>query len=300
MNNLSSIIDKYDLKVSKYSYKNKAIILDTEKGNFVLKKRKRNDKKELYDYLLSRNFSFFLYPENNFNDDYEIYAYVDEISTIKEEKAIHLIYILAELENRTTSYKEYTLDEIKEIYEEKGKQIDMLFEYYNNLEEVFSSSVYPSPYELLLLNNVSKIYNTLNYSKELLEEWYKHISNTRKRRIVLSHNHLSLDHFLDCKDAKVINFDYASYKSPIYDFAYLYKNHYHELDMLSLFTTYQRKYLYTDDELLLFFIEIIIPPKINLKKNTYENTLLIHKLITYIDSTRDFILKKQKKQQEEH
>ena len=68
--------------------------------------------KELYDYLLSRNFSFFLYPENNFNDDYEIYAYVDEISTIKEEKAIHLIYILAELENRTTSYKEYTLDEI--------------------------------------------------------------------------------------------------------------------------------------------------------------------------------------------
>ena len=101
MNNLSSIIDKYDLKVSKYSYKNKAIILDTEKGNFVLKKRKRNDKKELYDYLLSRNFSFFLYPENNFNDDYEIYAYVDEISTIKEEKAIHLIYILAELENRT-------------------------------------------------------------------------------------------------------------------------------------------------------------------------------------------------------
>ena len=152
MNNLSSIIDKYDLKVSKYSYKNKAIILDTEKGNFVLKKRKRNDKKELYDYLLSRNFSFFLYPENNFNDDYEIYAYIDEISTIKEEKAIHLIYILAELENRTTSYKEYTLDEIKEIYEEKGKQIDMLFEYYNNLEEVFSSSVYPSPYELLLLN----------------------------------------------------------------------------------------------------------------------------------------------------
>ena len=110
MNNLSSIIDKYDLKVSKYSYKNKAIILDTEKGNFVLKKRKRNDKKELYDYLLSRNFSFFLYPENNFNDDYEIYAYIDEISTIKEEKAIHLIYILAELENRTTSYKEYTLD----------------------------------------------------------------------------------------------------------------------------------------------------------------------------------------------
>jgi len=33
----------------------------------------------------------------------EIYAYIDEISTIKEEKAIHLIYILAELENRTTS-----------------------------------------------------------------------------------------------------------------------------------------------------------------------------------------------------
>lgn len=300
MNNIRSVTNKYQLEPYRCSYKNKAIILNTDKGDFVLKKRKRNDKKELYDYLLSRNFSFFLYPENNFDDEYEVYAYVNEISTLKEEKATHLIAILAELQNRTTSYKEYTLDEIKEIYETKNNQINYLQQYYNDLEEVFSSNVYPAPYQALLLNNVSKIYNTLSYSKNLVGEWYNQIINNQKKRLVLLHNHLSLDHFIDTKDAKMINFDYAKYDSPIYDFAYFYKKHYLELDMTSLFSMYQHKYMYTSEELLLFFIEIIIPEKVMITNNVYENTLAIYHLITYIDSTREFILKQQQKQKKEN
>ena len=299
MNNFTEVLDKYNLKVNKFSYMNSCIILDTNKGKYVLKKKKKNDKKEIYDYLLSRNFSFFLYPENSFNSDYEIYYYLDEINTVKEEKAKHLMEIMSEMHVRTTAYKEYSLDEIKEIYENKKNIINDLKNLYVNLEEKFSESIYPAPYELLFLTNVTKIYNSLDYGNILLEEWYKNIINNKKRRICLIHNHLSLDHFIDRKDAKLINFDYSKYDSPVYDFVNFYKKHYYELDMTCLFNSYQYKYLYNKEEMLLLFINIILPNKIELKKDVSYNTYVIHQLIEYIDITREFILKEQKKYQKE-
>lgn len=299
MNSINEVINKYNFKVNKVSYINTCCILDTDKGKYVIKKKKRNDKKEIYDYLLSRNFSFFLYPENSVNNDYEIYSYIEEISTVKEEKAKHLIDITTELHIRTTTYKEYSLDEIKEIYEDIKNKVKELTIFYNSLEDKFSESIYPSPYELLFLTNVSKIYNSLEYADILLEEWYKCVTDNKKRRICLIHNHLSLEHFLDIKDAKLINFDYSKYDSPVYDFVNFYKNNYYNLDMISLFNSYQFKYLYNKEEILLLFINIIIPSKIELKKDISYNTIVIHKLIDYIDITREFILKEQKKYQKE-
>lgn len=298
MNNIVEVLDKYNFKVNKFSYKNNCIILETNKGKYVLKKKKRNDKKEIYEYLLSRNFSFFLYPES-FNNEYEVYSYLDEVNTVKEEKAKHLMEVMSEMHVRTTAYKEYSLDEIKEIYEDKKSKINNLKIFYEKLEQDFSEPIYPAPYELLFLTNVSKIYNSLEYGTILLEEWYKSIIKNKKRRICLIHNHLSLDHFLDRKDAKLINFDYSKYDSPVYDFVNFYKKHYYELDMVCLFNSYQYKYAYTYEEILLLFISVIIPDKIELKKDVSYNTYIIHELIEYIDVTRDFILKEQKKYQKE-
>ena len=293
MSKFSYLKSKYNLDVKKYTYKNRALIIDTSKGKYVIKEKKKNIK-EIYDYLLSRNFSFFLYPDD-IDNNYEIYSYISEVNTIKEEKAIHLISVLSELQNRTTTYKMYTLDEIKEIYEEKSKKIDYLFKYYDSLEEKFSNIVYPHPYQLSFLINVSKIYNALQYSKMLLEKWYKEVSVNKKKRIVLLHNRLSLDHFLDVKDAKIINFNYADYGSPIFDFVYFYLSHYRELDMLSLFKLYQHKYIYTLEELLRLFIELVVPYEIRFDNNNINNCLKIYNLVSYIDITREFILKQQEK-----
>ena len=291
------LLDK-NIDISKFTYKNTAIIIENTDNKYVLKPKKRNDKKEIYDYLLSRNFSFFLYPENDFEDDYELYQFIPEVKTLIEEKAASLINIISELHIRTTTYKEYSLDEIKEIYEEKNNRISYLFQYYDELEEVFSKEIYPAPFQLLFLNNVSKIYNTLNYSRVLVEKWYKNVINDKRRRIVFLHNHLSLDHFIDSNDPKIINFDYSKYDSPIYDFVNFYKSHFYELDMTMLFNKYQQRYKFTNNELLLFFIEIIIPDKVVFSNNVFINTMRVYDLINYIDITREFILEKEKREQE--
>lgn len=300
MNNLNETLIKYNIRPLKYKYINKACILYTEKEKYVVKSKKRADKDKLYDYLLSRDFTFFLYPENDLTDDYEIYCYLDEVELDKDEKAKDLMYIMSDLHNRTTAYKDIDLDKIKEIYEERESRIDYLFSYYNDLEEALSRKVYSSPAEYLLLRNIDKIYNTLNYSRFLLDDWYKSITDNKKSRISLVHNRMSLEHFIDSKDAKLINFDYAKYDFPIYDFIYFYKKHYKELDMDSLYQIYQHKFRFTREEELLFFIEIMIPEKIKLNSDNYNNCLIIYNLNKYLDSTREFILKEQKKDQKRY
>lgn len=295
MNDFKETLDKYNIRPYKYTYMNKACILHTNDSKYVIKSKKRCDKDKLYDYLLSRDFSFFLYPENDLEDDYEIYSYIKEVEIDEDEKAKDLMYIISDLHNRTTSYKNTNLDKIKEIYEDKNAQIEYLYNYYNDLEEVFMKHVYNSPAEYLLLRNIDKVYNTLNYSKFLLEEWYKIVSTNRKTRISLIHNHLSLDHFIDGKDSKLINFDYAEYNSPIYDFINFYKKHYQELDMDNLYQTYQHRFKYTKEEELLFFIELIIPNKLKFSDNNFNNCRLVYEFNKYLDVSREFILKQEEK-----
>lgn len=297
MNSFRNTISKYHLKPYKYKYINKACVIYTDQGNYVLKKKKREDKDKLYDYLLAKNFSFFLYPENDLSDCDEVYHYLDEVELPKEEKAKDLMMILGEMHTRTTSYRNINLDRIKKVYEEKLATIEYLKKYYYDLEEVFMMHVYNSPEEYLLLKNMDKVANTLEYSKVLLEEWYKSIVKTKKGRTTLNHNHLSLEHFIDGRDAKLINFDYAEYNSPIYDFVYFYQKHYKELDMESLYQVYRHKFILTKEEELLLFIELIIPWKIVFTANHYHNSVCVYNLIQYLDVTRNFILKEQEKYQ---
>ena len=298
MSKLSNFIKQNNIDSKKITYKNKAIIIELEKEKIVLKKDNKNIK-DIYEYLSSRSFPYILYPEK-ITDNYSIYKYINEVNTIKEEKAIHLMNILTDLQNRTTTYKEYTLDEIKEIYENNLSKINTLFQYYNDLEESFSLHVYPSPYELLYLNNVSKIYNVLEYSRTINEKWYKIVNKNKKKRIVFLHNHLSLDHFIDDGMGKLINFNFAKYGIVIEDFKNFYKVHFRELDMESLFDAYQKKYKFSDSELLLLFLELMIPEKIKLTNNIMTNTLIISNLINYIDITRNFVLKEQEKNKKEN
>ena len=69
--------------------------------------------------------------------------------------------------------------------------------------------------------------------------------------------------------------------------------------MSSLFDLYQKKYKYTESEVLLFFIEIIIPDKLTFTNSVLCNTMKVYELINYIDITREFILKEQQKHKKE-
>ncbi len=295
MNNIEKIINRYNWNPLKYEFKKNAKIIQTEEGKYVLKKKSENVN-NIHDYLYNRNFNYYL-PLEKDDDDYEIYRYIEEKNISKEDKAIDLIYTISMLHIKTTTYREVLLDDVKKIYEDVLARIQYLNEYYHNIQDYIESKIYFSPEEYLLIRHISAIYNSLNFSYQNIEKWYKIKSNSKKERVVQLHNNLSLDHFLEEENSYLISWNHSKKDIPVYDFLNFYKNEYLNLEMNSLFDIYQSKYQFLEDEKLLFFSLIALPQKIELKKSHYLNTQIVSKLVKYVIKTRTFILKENEKYQ---
>lgn len=300
MNNIKKVIEKYNLYSHNYTFKNSVRILNTNQGKIVIKEKKR-DKHKIYNYLLARNFNHFLLSEKEW-EKYEIFPFIEEVSISDEQKALDLIVVLSILHIKTTFYKENNLDDIKQIFEDTNNKIDYLYNYYHELQDVIETKVFMSPSEYLLIRNISKAYQALEFSKNTIKEWYESIKLKKSSRYVLLHKNVSIDHFLMGKEKEsFISWDKAEVGLVIYDFISFYKNDYLKFDMNKLYDVYQSKYRFTKEEELLFFSLLAIPDKINLNYNIMDGCMKIYEWVEYLDRTGMFISKQQEtKKQTEH
>lgn len=296
MNNIKELLDNYNLHLKNIRYLNHTKVLETDEETYTLRTRKRANK-DLFSYLKGKNFEHYLPLENSPDDPYELYRFVREPDMNFSDKAIDLVYTMAMLHIKTTTYELVNLDEIKNIYEETNATLSHLQSYYLELQNNIESKIYMSPAEYLLMRNISKVYGAINFSRYTLEKWYKEKENQKKERQVLLHNNITLDHYIKAELTYFINWDQAKRGPVIYDFLNFYKNEYLNLEMESLFNIYQSKYQYTTDEKLLFFALLAVPIKINLKSTNYLNTLEVRNLVMYLEKTNNFISKEYKENQ---
>lgn len=295
MKKVNEYFNKLGIKIKKYNYINGNRVIETNKGKYEVKEKISNIK-DIYDYLLSKNFNNFIKLENNYEDPYEIYEY-NEDSINSKDKAIDLIYLLALLHTKTTTYQETNEDNIKKIYENFIDKLTYLNDYYHNIQDTIETKVYMSPAEYLLIRNISEIYNSINYSRYNIEQWYKIKKDNTKERIVLNHNDISINNYSYNK--KVLkNWSNSMKDYVVYDFYKFYRNNYHNLEFSSLFDIYQNKYKYTKDELFLFKSLIFIPWKVELNNTNYNNCILVNDLIDYINKTKIFYLEENQENQE--
>ncbi|MBQ7140411.1 MAG: hypothetical protein IJO32_02785 [Bacilli bacterium] len=291
-NSINNTLNKHSLTPIKYTIKNSVTIVETDKGCFVFKKKKdnRNNVNNLYEYLESRSFSF--YPkliENDDRDEYDIYEYINEVDTPKEQKALDIINIISLLHNKTTYYKEATEDNYKEIYENIKKELDYLYNYHTDLITIVEHSIYMSPKEYLFARNISKIYSCLMFCNNELDKWLELTKNKHKQRVVTLHNNLELNHLVRNTDPYLISWDKSIKDIPIYDFYNFYQNHYLDLDFNELFKNYDNKYPLLEEEKMLLFILLSIPKKIEFSDNELESCKQIRKQLDYIYKTENLI-----------
>ncbi len=297
MSDIKEVIEKCGLYSRAYQYKNNVRILDTKNGKVVIKKKKR-DKNEIYNYLLSRGFNHFLLNERDYGD-YEIYPYINEINMSDDARAMDLVITLSILHIKTTFYKETLLDDIKRVYEEVIDRVDYLDKYYHELQDVIESRVFMSPSEYLLIRNISKVYMALYYARENIEVWYREVSKQKSSRYVMLHNNVSLEHFLvGCDSSSFISWDEAGFGFVIYDFLNFYKTEYMRFDMNKLYDVYQSRYKFTKTEELLFFILISIPEKITID-NSFDGCVKVYEWVEYINKSHELISKQNIKYQKE-
>ena len=270
MKQISEILKKYNIKPHRYIKNGKATIIDTEMGRFVVKKNNKN--KKIFDYLKSRSFNYYPKIISNENEEYEISEYIEGLDYPNEQKMLDLIHLISLLHSKTTHYKEVDFEDYKQIYEDIKNNIEYLESYYTDIITLIESHVYMSPSEYLLARNISRVFISLNFCKEEIENWYELIKDKTKQRVVVLHNNLDLSHFFKTDSSYLISWDKSKIGIPIFDLYILYKRHALDYDFSEILKQYEQSYPLQKDERKLFFILIALPPKIEFDKTTYEQT----------------------------
>ncbi len=287
MNSLDLVTKIYKpYKVTKIS---NATILKCTNGTYVVKNKKNKDIKELYKYLNSRDFHYYpLLVEDN-RSDINVFEYVEDNSIDNEQKLFDLINLVSLLHNKTSYYKEVTNDKIKEIYEELLGRTIYMEEYFNKIIFNIEDDIFVSPSSNLLLNNSSKIFESLVFLKKEIEEWYKITIDSDKMRVCLVHNNLNLDHYIKSDKDYLISWDNYIIDSPIIDIVKLYKNIYINMNFSEALKLYMEKFPLNDSEKKLLFIMLVMPDEINLTNDEIKNVVTIRKYLDYIYKTENLI-----------
>lgn len=285
MKEINELIRKYDIKPTGYKKYGKVTVVNTKEDRLVIKEKNTND---IYEYLNSRSFNY--YPKLLKEEGkYQIFEYIDGINMPEEQKMLDMISLVGLLHNKTTYYKNVDSDAYKQIYEDISNNIEHLSNYYNDLITIIENKVYPSPSELVLENNISKIFASLNYAKGELSKWLELVNNKTKQRYVLLHNNLSLDHYIRNENSYLISWDKAKIDIPIFDLYKLYKKYALNFDFESIFKKYEKTYPLLEEEKKLLFILITLPNKIELNQTEYINTILVSNMIETIYKTEKLL-----------
>ena len=286
MNNIRRVVGN----INKLTIKSNAKIIDNK---IVIKDRENKNIDKTYRYLKSRSFDYFPEPIE-INNDYEIYPYIEDTDEHIEQKAIDLTHLMSLLHNKTTFYREVDIDKNKEIYEDILARLEYLNNYYTDLITLIEKEVYMSPSSYLIARNINIIFESIYFSKEKIEEWYKKIENNKNERVVNIHNNINLDHYRKSDKPYLIIWNKSRIDSPIYDLLSFYQNHYLDLDFDDLLHHYENSYPLKEEERLLLFTYMAIPPKIEIENSEYKMCIKINKIIDYLYKTSNLIMNYQK------
>lgn len=288
MKKINDLLRKYSIKPYRYTKEGKITIIDTTNNKYVIKENNNNQNK-IYNYLKSRNFNYYPKILNDNSDDYKIMEYIEEYNIPAEQKIIDLIDLTALLHNKTTHFKEIDEDEYKEIYEDINNNIIYLKSYYNDLINIIDTKVYPSPSEYLLARNISKINSSLRFAEHELEEWYEIVKKSNKKRLVVLHNNLNLDHFLRNDNSYLISWEKSKIDIPIFDLYKLYKRVGLDFEFTEILKRYEKNYPLLKEERKLLFILMALPDVIEFTDDEYLNCKQVGKMVDLVYKTEMII-----------
>ena len=286
MNNIRDIVGN----INKLTIKSNAKIIDNK---IVIKERKNNNIDKTYRYLKSRSFDYFPEPIEIDNIK-EIYPYIDDTEEPIEQKAVDLTHLVSLLHNKTTFYREVDIDKNKEIYEDILSRLEYLNNYYTDLITLIEKEVYMSPLSYLIARNINIIFESIYFSKDKVEEWYNIVKDNKNERVVNIHNNINLNHYRKSDKPYLISWNKSKIDKPIYDLLTFYQNHYLELDFDDLFHYYESNYPLKEEERILLFTYMALPPKIEIEDSEYKMCIKINKIIDYLYKTSNLIMNYQK------
>lgn len=285
--NKRELLNYYNIKPISIKKIGSASIITTNDKKYVIKKVNR--KIDPFDYLLTRNFNNFPKVYSNIQDEVELTEYIENQNTPVEQKIEDLVYLSSILHTKTTFYKAVDEDYLKNIYETIITKQEMMYKFYNELQNVIELEVYMSPANYLLIRNISIIYLALRKSREYIENWYEIMKETKKVRLAYIHGNLEKNHLIEGNDLYLVSWDKSRIDLPIYDLETLYRKNYSDTNLSSVLDIYESKYPLKKEEYYLLMSLLLIPDKLNLNLAEYPKTKEVTNLILYMDKTLTYL-----------
>lgn len=265
-------------------------------GKYVLKEE--SDLKNLGNYLLSRDFPYFLNVVER-NENTNKYDYIEDFSIDINQKGQDIANTLALLHNKTSFSKEVNLDKYKDIYDNLLGYINYVDEYYLKMLKTIEYIDFPSPSELLFITNYSKIKEALFFDKKELEKWFSLVKDNTKERVSLNHGDMRLEHVINNDKTYFISWGKNTIDSPVLDLINFYHNEWNRLEFSNILDRYFSKCELKEEEKKLFFINISIPLIIDFKDDEMDNVVIIRNIFDYLYKTEHLIGPYYTKQNEE-
>ena len=276
-------------KPYRFTIMGKCTLLESTTGNIIVKEKSKVDIGSLYNYLKSRYFSNFPKLIEDNRSDVNVFEYVEDIDMPLEQKFDDFIDVISNLHSKTSYIKEVTEDKYKEIYENILANILYKEKFYNDIINSVEGDLFPSPSSQLLLIHSNKIFNSLDFCKKELENWFNLVKEKKKQKVSLIHNNLKLEHFIKNDNDYLISWENSKIDTPIIDLVNLYKNECLNFDFKEKLDKYFLNNVLDEDEKKLFFLLIIIPDEIDLNNIEINNVKNVRYLIDYIYKTENLI-----------
>ena len=292
---MNELLHQYFIEIEKITkYQNYIIIEDIHKKQYLVKVKDSN-KEIILSFFKEIDFSYYVPLLNDYEDSYEIYPYYEDHVGDSSYKAKELIHALIDLQLKSMDYQEYSLEQLKEYYENKVLELDELMNYYSKLNDtILENTLSPSSY--LLLIHISDFYQNISISRMEIEKWYSY-QDTRIRISYIIGN-VSLKYFKVGDYKYFIDLSRVRRDIYLYDMIEFIQNEILNVDMISLFEEYQSKLNLSFSEYSFLFSSILIPNKIELTDYCYFDTIKIRNEINRIQKLRNFYLEENKKYQE--
>lgn len=289
MKTINKIKKELKCDIKKYSFFNNVRYIETNIGNFIIKKTNSDVYKNL-----ERN-SFENYIDYKYVvDEYKLYPYIDNLDVDDNEKALDIIHLMSNLHSKTSYYKSITLEEIKDIYETNKNKIKELNDYYEYLRFIIEEKANMKISELYYLKNMSIFFISLDTANNYLDKWYEIMKDKTTYKVSLIHNNLDLSHIIENNKPYLISWDNSKYDMPIYDFINFYKKEFNEVDFTTLLDIYKSNVDLTKEELYLMYTNLLIPSKITFDNSDIKNIYDLTYQVLYLNKTNYLILKDDK------
>lgn len=290
---IDHIAKNYNLKIVQAIPINDILKIKSNKNKFyALKKIRRKEVIDVFNFLLSQKFSNFIMPEftvykqmfTSFdNQIYYLLPYFDDIDYPIEKKLIDYIDLLYKLHRNTTIRKKFNKTQFNRLYKKKLKQLDRQFQLLDLYIVECENKEYKSVFDWTYVVKYYEIMYVKNILLKLQSQIEELVDTLEKYDYCIIHNNPSIDHFVVTNEKNyLISFDYSTIGFKVHDYIKLFIDYSeYEVDWLTLIindNVSKFEFYYFIFNVLFYIIRNIEITFLSKNNNLESINILIHNL----------------------